>query len=116
MEESKENPHIPSHTLRSSSADRDKQHKEREKRIKQLRLDFAMTFGSPEGKRVLKHIAQSCGFGESVVGGNPQIGMDVLQGMLYNAARLNVYLELRKFVPHETLKEVEYFNNEELFT
>ena len=106
--ESEQTPHVPTHTQRSPSVDRDKQTKELERRAKQLRFDFAITFGTPEGKRVLQWLIKESGYQKSQVGGNPQLGMDVLQGTLYNSARLSIYLEMRQLIPEETLKGVEY--------
>lgn len=80
------------------------------RRYKQLRTDMALTFGTPEGKRVLKWLLTQCGYQESGIGGNPGIGLNALEGTLYNNARRNVYIELRKLIPHSTLKEVEYDN------
>lgn len=108
--ESEEKPHIPFHNQRSSSVDRDKQTKEFERRAKQLRFDFAITFGTPEGRRVLKWIIEQSGYQKSNIGGNPALGMDVLQGTLYNASRQAMYLEMRQLIPHEILKQCEYEN------
>lgn len=111
--ESAERPYIPSHTLRSESMDKDQQQKAAQRKIRSLRMDFALTFGTPEGKKVLKWIFEQSGFGQSDVGGNPTLGMDVLQGTLYNGARKSLYIEMRKLIPHETLKQVEFENVEE---
>lgn len=113
--ESKEKPHIPTHTLRSDAIDKDKQRKAYEKRLKDLRIDMAYTFATPEGRRVLKWLLNECGFHKSCVGGNPTLGMDVKDGTLYNAARESIYLELRQLIPSETLKLVEYENIDEVF-
>lgn len=113
VEESKDKPYIPTHTQRSESVDKDKQHKEIQRRLKSIRMDFAICFGTPEGKRVLKWIFTQSGFGQSQIGGNPQLGMDVLQGTLYNNARESLYIEMRKLTPHEILKQVEFENIED---
>lgn len=112
--ESEENPHVPSHTQRSPSVDRDKQTKELERRAKQLRFDFAITFGTPEGKRVLQWLIRESGFHKSSIGGNPTIGMDVQIGTIYNEARKSLYLEMRQLIPAETLKQCEYENINEV--
>lgn len=113
-EESKETPHIPIHTQRSPSVDREKQTKELERRAKQLRFDFAITFSTAEGRRVLQWLINESGFHKSNIGGNPSLGMDVLQGTLYNASRQALYLEMRQLIPAETLKLVEYENINEV--
>ena len=112
--ESENTPHVPVHTQRSPSVDREKQNKEFERRAKQLRFDFAITFGTAEGRRVLKWIIEQSGYQKSNVGGNPQLGMYVLQGTLYNASRQAIYLEMRQLIPAETLKSVEYENISEV--
>lgn len=113
-EETKATGHIPTHEQRSSSVDKEKRDKEFERRTKQLRFDFAITFGTPEGRRVLQWLIDQSGFHKSNVGGNPSLGMDVLQGTLYNNARQSLYLEMRQLIPHETLKQVEYENITEI--
>lgn len=113
QEESKEKPFIPSHVQRSPATDKDKQHRDAERKVRQLRMDFALTFGPDEGKRVLKWMFQQSGYGQSDVGGNPALGMDVLQGTFYNSARKSLYIEMRKLIPHETLKNIEFENVEE---
>lgn len=112
--ESEEKSHIPFTHLRSSSVDRDKQAKSFEKAAKQLRIDFAITFGTPEGRRVLKWVIEQSGYQKSNIGGNPQLGMDVLQGTFYNSCRESLYLEMRQLIPAETLKSVEYENVQEI--
>lgn len=107
-QESKQNQHVPIHNQRSTSIDKEKQKEAFDRKVKTLRMDMAITFGTAEGKRVLKWLKDECGWGKSVVGGNPALGMDVAQGTIYNSARLNVYLELRSLVPHSILAEVEY--------
>ena len=106
--ESEKKSHIPFHTQRSEATDKDKQRDAAIKRVVNLRMDMALTFGSPEGKRVLRWILNESGYHKNPVGGNPGLGMDVLQGTLYNSARLSLYRELRQLIPNETLKEIEY--------
>lgn len=113
-EESPEQPHVPTHTKRSASTDKDEQRKEFTRKVRNLRMDMAITFSTPEGKRVLKWLCNECGFGRGIVGGNPALGMDVDRGTLYNAARLGVYTELRSLIPHGILLEVEYENIQEI--
>lgn len=112
-EESREVPHVSLHQQRSESVDKDKQRKELDRRVKNLRMDMAITFSPPEGKRVLRWLLLECGFHKTCVGGNPSLGMDVKDGTLYNAARESIYLELRQLIPSEILKEVEYENIDE---
>ena len=111
--ESREQPHVPAHTQRSPSTDKVEQQRSAARQIKAIRMAFALTFNTPEGKQVLKWLFRQAGYGESQIGGNPQLGMDVLQGTLYNNARQSLYIEMRKMIPHELLKQVEFDNVEE---
>ena len=111
--ESQEHPFVPLHQQRSPSADKEEQHKKQIEFEKKLRQDFAFAFNSASGRNVLRWIKDQCGYGKSVVGGNPSLGMDIEKGTLYNAARLGVYLELRVLIPSEILKQVEFEKLEE---
>lgn len=95
---------------------RTKQDPERKKKIEEARKKwlsiFGTTFSTPEGVQALRYIMNLCGWQDSVVGGNPDLGMDVAQGTLYNAARRNVYLELRGTVPSNILRDVEFKQGE----
>lgn len=112
-EESKENPHVSSHLQRSSSVDKDKQQKEAIYKAAAMKRAFIMTFSTEHGKVVLRWLLEQGGFHKSQVGGNPAIGMDVLEGTLYNAARESIYIELRKFLTPDILKDVEYETKQE---
>lgn len=111
--ESEENPHVAFHRQRSPSVDGKEQQEAIVKKLRDLRIDMAVTFGSPEGKRVLRWLLNQCGFFENGIGGNPAIGLDAVHGTIYNNARRNVYAELRKMIPHSILKEVEFENIQE---
>jgi hypothetical protein len=113
--ESKEQPHIPLHVQRSEAIDKVKRKKAAEARVKQLRLDFAITFNSAESRRVLRWLMEQCGYQRGSVGGNAALGMDVAQGTIYNESRRGLYCEFRQYVPEETLKQVEYLSIEENF-
>lgn len=112
--ESEDKPFVPSHRQRPLGTDKDAQQKSYERKIKNLRLDMAETFGNPAGQRVLKYLFESSGFGQSNVAGNASLGLDVKDGTFYNAARENLYIEMRKLIPHSILKQVEFDNMEEL--
>lgn len=112
--ESAKKPFVPTHTQRSESIDKDEQRKEMEKKLKNLRMDFAICFSTPEGKSVLRWLCAQCGYHKSQVGGNPPLGMDILTGTLYNAAREGIYIEMRSLIPWSILQEVEYQKLEEI--
>lgn len=87
---------------------------EQKARTKKLRETLGAAFGTPEGQQALKLIAELCGYNKTVIGGNPTIGMDVVQGTLYNCGRQSVYLELRAMVPSDILKQIEFQQTEEM--
>lgn len=99
---------IPLHKERLNPADKDKIKKSQDDLREKLRLDMAQAFGSAEGLRALTFIMDLCGHNKTVIGGNPTIGMDLAMGTIHNAARHNVYLELRAFIPKHILKKVEF--------
>jgi len=97
---------------RKSSPDRAEREEKRQARVKKLRENFSIAYATPEGKRTLRHIMNLCGYQASIVGANPELGMDIEQGTLYNAARRNVYIEIRALVPSSILKEIEFTEGE----
>jgi hypothetical protein len=76
--------------------------------------DMAVCFGSVEGRRVLRFLMDICGFQKEKIGGNPQIGMDIHAGLLYNCAREQVFIELAELLPAYILKDVEFGTEQEL--
>lgn len=112
--ESVKKPFIPTHTQRSDAIDKDEQRRLSEKKLNSLRMDFAVVFNTPAGKNVLRWLCFQSGFHKSQVGGNIQLGMDVMQGTLYNAAREALYIEMRSLIPSSILQEIEYLNIEEI--
>ena len=110
-EEQKE---IPMHRERLNLPDKVDQQKLTEAKRKQLSSDLKVCFSSVEGRRVLRYLMSICGYKKSKVGGNPNLGMDVSQGTLYNAARENVCIELLEFIPAYILKDVEYGNIDDI--
>ena len=99
---------IPLHRERLGLLDKDAQTKLVERKRKQLTQDMALVFNSEEGRRVLRYILNLGGFKKGKIGGNPQLGMDVLEGTLYNCAREQILLEILEFVPAYILKDCEY--------
>lgn len=100
---------IPFHRERLQDDDAAIKHRVQQERFKRaMEISCAQVFGTPTGQRVLKFIADQCGYNVSKISGNAQIGLDVKDGTLYNAARETVYLSLRKYVPVEILKKAEF--------
>lgn len=105
---------IPLHRERLSLPDKNEQEKLREQKRKQLKEDCRATFSPPAGRRVLRYLMDLAGYKKSKVGGNPELGMDVLTGTLYNSARELVILEMLEFLPVEVRKDVEFGNIDEI--
>ena len=57
---------------------------------------------------MLKYLMLICGYRRQKIGGNPQIGMDIHAGLLYNCAREQIFIELAEFIPAYILKDAEY--------
>lgn len=76
-----------------------------QERVKQAMNEV---FNSPAGIIVLQWLAKECGHNEPILGAL-QGGIDE-KATLYQAMRLNLYLKIRKYLPFNILKEVE-FNN-----
>ncbi len=108
MSEEKEKPHVPLHRERMGLPDNVEQKKLREQKTKQLKEDCRVTFSPPAGRRVLRYLMNIAGYKKSKVGGNPQLGMDVQIGTVYNAARELVLLELIEFIPQDVLRDCEF--------
>ena len=98
----------PFHRERLGLPDKDAVQKLTEARKKQLSRDMAVCFNTAEGRRVLKYLLSLGGYKKGKIGGNPQLGMDVMEGTLYNASREQLILELIEFIPAYILKDCEY--------
>ena len=105
---------IPLHRERLGLLDKDAQQKLLEKKRKTLSKDMAMTFNTVEGRRVLRFILTICGYKKGVIGGNAALGMDVMQGTLYNASRQQVAVEILEHIPAHIVKNVEYGTDEDI--
>lgn len=75
-----------------------------------LRTAMGITFSTAEGKTVLRWLAEQCGHNRPMPIMNPVTGEIDDKRTVYNAFRLNLYLAIRKNLPFEILKEVEYEN------
>lgn len=100
--------YVPLHKERLNLPDNEGQREIRERKRKQLAEDMRICFNSPSGRRVLRYFMNICGYKRQKVGGNPQMGMDVLQGTFYNAVREQVILEFIDVIPDSILKDVEF--------
>jgi len=97
---------VPFHRERLNLPDNEKAREISEAKKKALRQDMAKVFGPPEGRRVLRYLMDIAGYQRMKVGGNPQLGMDVLQGSFYNVVREQVCIEFIEHIPVYIIKDV----------
>lgn len=71
-----------------------------------LRGHLVRTFKTTDGIETLRWLHDQCGFGKPILGADKDGLSEKIT--VYNAMRLNLYLELRKHLPFNVLKEVEY--------
>ena len=105
---------IPLHRERLNLPDKGEQQELTERKRKQLTQDMAVTFDSVEGRRVLRYMMNAGGFKKGKIGGNAQIGLDILHCVLYNTAREQLLLEIFEFIPARILKDAEYGAHDDL--
>lgn len=103
-----EKKHIPLHRERMNLPDNDIARALNDRKRKQFADDARACFSTPGGRRVLRHFMNICGYKRQKIGGNPQLGMDVLQGTFYNAVREQVLLEFIEAIPDAVLKDCEF--------
>lgn len=64
--------------------------------------------GTDDGRDVLRHLLDICGFQKPSVVASSATGEVVLNNVVYNEARRNVYLEIRRLIPERHLKIIEH--------
>ena len=99
---------IPLHKSRLDLPDKEALEKVRKEKRKGLVQDMAVVFDSPEGRRVLSFMMDLSGYRRNKIGGNPQLGMDIMTGTYYNCAREQLFLEIVEFIPVNILRKAEY--------
>jgi len=75
--------------------------------IAQLRKDMNETFATASGRRTLRWIMELCGYQRPSIIADPVSGNPLLDGTIYNEARRNLYLSLRRYLSQEILIPVE---------
>lgn len=84
-----------------------KRTQDNERRLESLKQDFGRVFATEEGKRVLSWLCNRCGFGRVILSATPDGKIDQT-ATTFAAMELNLYLEIRRHVPIEILKPVEF--------
>jgi len=86
---------------------RDKLVKKHNKERKQLEADVRKVFSSAAGLNVLKYLKEQCGYQFPSVVLNLETKEVSVSSTIYNEARRNLYLDLRKMVSEAILIKVE---------
>lgn len=84
--------------------------REAEKKAAELALlkkDLNEAFTSAAGRRALRWIMEQCGYQRSSTTVDPNSTKILIDNMLYNEARRNLYLTLRQFLHKDILIQVE---------
>ena len=76
-------------------------------RRKQAVKDLNETFSSSSGLRTLRFLMELCGYQKPSVVADPQSGEIQINSTVYNEARRNIYLTLRKCLKQDILIPVE---------
>lgn len=88
-------------------ADRQNEIEKKKRTAALVRKDLNETFATPCGKRALRYLMDLCGYQQSSVVADPATGDPLANGTIYNAARVNVYLALRKQLHRDIVIPVE---------
>lgn len=72
-----------------------------------LKKDINETFASAQGMATLRYIMDLCGYQRPSTVADPATGEIMYNSTIYNEARRNIYLSIRKFLKRETLISVE---------
>lgn len=73
-----------------------------------LKRAFDTVAETPAGLMVLRYLMKDCGFGQTSLVMNPQSFEINTIGSIYNEARKDVYIRIRKFLNKENLQKIEY--------
>jgi hypothetical protein len=72
-----------------------------------FRQDMARLANTNSGQAILRAIMRECGFQKPSILANPQSGEINPMGTVYNEARRNIWLWLRKAIPSDKLALIE---------
>ena len=79
-----------------------------DKEFLRLQQAYKRILRNSDGLLVFRDIMQQCGFQAPSVVANPQTGEIYIDSTVYNEARRNLWLDLRKKMPIDRLVLVEY--------
>ncbi len=81
---------------------------EKEAAEKKLKEIIGEVSGTDSGLLFLRYLMNTCGYQSPEILVNKD-GQPMPEAMLYNSARRDVYVELRKFIPKEALIKLEIY-------
>lgn len=79
----------------------------RNREIALLKKDLNDTFATGSGRRTLRFLMDMCGYQRPSIIADPQSGNPLIDGTIYNEARRNLYLSIRKYIHKDILTAVE---------
>ncbi len=79
-----------------------------EERNKLLMRDFAICSNTPEGLNILKFIFNMSGYSQDLLAGSKTTGEILDKMTFYRNVRRTIWLELRKMIPVNMLKKIEF--------
>jgi len=86
---------------------KDEQTKKAHAANEKLKRAFNTTAETPAGLMVLRYLMRDCGFGQTSLVMNPQTFEINTVGSVYNEARKDVYIRIRKLLSKENLRKIE---------
>lgn len=86
---------------------RQEDEKERLRKLAILRSAMDETLRHPAGQKIIAYLFFLCGYDQKTLAREPATGKVDFQASLYNAARREVYIDLRKLASPKLLRAVE---------
>jgi hypothetical protein len=75
---------------------------------KRLRNSFIRVANTEAGRDVIRYLMAQCGFHTPSINVDPQTTKILTDNTVYNEARRNLYLDLRKWIPPKMLVKIEF--------
>lgn len=69
---------------------------------------FKRVSGTEDGRYIFRYFLRQCGFHAASVNVDTKTGQILTENTVYNEARRNIYLGLRKMIPPKNLVKIEF--------
>lgn len=76
--------------------------------IEALKRSFNAVASTPDGRAILRYLMKDCGFNKSSAIMNPTTFEINTVGTVWNEARKDVYITIRRFIDKDKLIEIEF--------